>query len=112
MTDITPKDIMEKQLPQQIRDNPQLTQGSDDVVLFDIGGPAGGRCVLDLTKDDDWVTGDTGGQSAETTIEVSDSDFVDIVSGRLNPQAAAMSGKLKLKPMNVALAMKLGKLLR
>ena len=42
---------------------------------------------------------------------VSDQDFLKIKQKQLNPQAAAMTGKLKFKPMDMGLAMKLGKLL-
>jgi putative sterol carrier protein len=42
---------------------------------------------------------------------MSDEDFVKIRQKQLNPQMAAMTGKLKFKPMDMGLAMKLGKLL-
>ena len=45
------------------------------------------------------------------TITVSDADFVKIRQKQLNAQMAAMQGKLKFKPMDMGLAMKLGKLL-
>ena len=44
------------------------------------------------------------------TVSVSDEDLVKIVAKQLNPQMAVMSGKLKFKPFDMALAMKLGKL--
>jgi putative sterol carrier protein len=45
------------------------------------------------------------------TVTVSDQDFVKIRNKQLNAQMAAMQGKLKFKPMDMGLAMKLGKLL-
>ncbi|CAK4615040.1 hypothetical protein LEN26_007404 [Aphanomyces euteiches] len=45
-------------------------------------------------------------KAADVTITVSDSDFMLIADGKLNPQMAFMKGKLKLKG-NMALAMKL-----
>ncbi|KAG9407851.1 hypothetical protein AC1031_021090 [Aphanomyces cochlioides] len=45
-------------------------------------------------------------KAADLTITVSDSDFMLIADGKLNPQMAFMKGKLKLKG-NMALAMKL-----
>jgi putative sterol carrier protein len=42
---------------------------------------------------------------------VADADFIKIRTKQLNANMAAMSGKLKFKPMDMGLAMKLGKLL-
>ena len=65
---------------------------------------------MDLTKAADWVsTGATG--TPKMTITVSGEDFVKIREKQLNAQMAAMQGKLKFKPMDMGLAMKLGKLL-
>jgi putative sterol carrier protein len=49
-------------------------------------------------------------QSAGCTITIGDSDFIDIVTGKLNGQMAFMSGKLKVAG-NMSLAMKLGTVL-
>lgn len=48
---------------------------------------------------------------ADTTITVSDSDFLDIALGKTNPQQAFMKGKLKIQG-NIMLAQKLGPLLK
>ncbi len=45
------------------------------------------------------------------TVTVAEADFVKIHNKQLNAQMAAMQGKLKFKPMDMGLAMKLGKLL-
>lgn len=111
MTDITPKQIIEERIPQRLTTNPELHKDLNTVILFDITGPGGGKWVLDLTKDSNWISTNPEGVSPKTTIHVSDADFVGLVTKTLNPQGAAMSGRLKLKPMNAALAMKLGKLL-
>ena len=46
----------------------------------------------------------------DCTLALSDSDFVALMTGRLNPQAAFMKGKLKIKG-NVMLAQKLSALM-
>lgn len=46
-----------------------------------------------------------------TTITVSDEDFVQLAMGKLNPQQAFMKGKLKVAG-NIMLAQKLGPLLK
>lgn len=48
---------------------------------------------------------------ADTTIQVTDADFVDIALGRLNPQQAFMKGKLKISG-NIMLTQKLAPLLK
>lgn len=48
---------------------------------------------------------------ADTTITVSDADFIDIALGKINPQQAFMKGKLKIQG-NIMLAQKLGPLLK
>lgn len=46
-----------------------------------------------------------------TTLTVSDEDFVSMGTGKLNPQTAFMKGKLKVAG-NIMLAQKLGPLLK
>lgn len=64
--------------------------------------------ALDL-KSASVSTGATG--KADTTLTVSDEDFVDIALNKLNPQTAFMKGKLKIQG-NIMLAQKLGPLLK
>ena len=52
----------------------------------------------------------SGSQKADVTITISDADLVSLASGKLNPMAAYMSGKLKVAG-KVALAQKLAALL-
>lgn len=111
MSDITPKQIIEEQIPQRINAKPELQKDINAVILFDITGPNGGKWALDLTKGADWVSTETENVTPKMTVQVSDADFVGISTKKLNAQMAAMSGKLKFKPMDMGLAMKLGKLL-
>lgn len=46
-----------------------------------------------------------------TTLTISDGDFVQVAVGKLSPQAAFMKGKIKISG-NVMLAQKLGPLLK
>lgn len=48
---------------------------------------------------------------ADTTLTISDGDFVDIALGTLNPQVAFLKGKLKITG-NLMLTQKLGPLLK
>ncbi len=79
------------------------------VYEFNITGADAGIWTVDLTKEPATVTnGSTG--AAKCTITCGDGDFAQIVSGKLNPNMAFMSGKLKIKG-DMGLALKLGKIL-
>ena len=110
MADQTPKSILEQEIPAALQAKPELIQELNAVIHFDVTGPAGGKWTLDLTKADGWVSEGLTGAS-KMTVTVGDADFVKIRQKQLNAQMAAMSGKLKFKPMDMGLAMKLGKLL-
>ena len=104
------KDILETEIPNLLKTKPELAKDINALIHFNITGDGGGTWTLDLTKASDWVkTGAEG--TPKMTITVSDQDFVKIRKKELNAQMAAMQGKLKFKPMDMGLAMKLGKLL-
>lgn len=111
-TPTTPRDVLEHRVPRRIEQSPQLRTDIDAVIVFDITGPDGGTWLVDLTRDTDWVSTDTTGAQPTTTVRVSDDDFIALVDKQLSPQAAAMTGRLRLTPMNARLAMKIGRLLR
>ncbi len=110
MPDTTVKTILETEIPNLLKSRPELAKDINAVIHFNITGTEGGTWTMDLTKSSDWVrTGAEG--TPKMTITVSDQDFVKIRQKQLNAQMAAMQGKLKFKPMDMGLAMKLGKLL-
>jgi putative sterol carrier protein len=110
MADLTPKSIIEDQMAQRLAANPALAKELNAILHFQIEGPTGGTWTVDLTKDKDWIKAGAEG-TPKMTVICSDVDFVKIVNKQLNAQMAAMQGKLKFKPMDMGLAMKLGKLL-
>lgn len=66
--------------------------------------------VIDL-KEGSVYEGVAKGAAADTTLTVSDDDFVSIALGKLNPQVAFMKGKLKITG-NIMLTQKLVPLLK
>jgi putative sterol carrier protein len=104
------KDIIENQIPGKLTEKPELGKDINAVIHFDVTGDNGGKWTLDTTKTEGWVSEGHNGAS-KMTITVSNDDFVKIREGKLNAQMAAMQGKLKFKPMDMGLAMKLAKLL-
>ena len=106
----TPKSIIENSIPELLSAKPELAKEINAVIHFVITGDQGGTWTLDTTKPADWVSAGAEG-TPKMTVTVSDQDFVKIRTKQLNAQMAAMQGKLKFKPMDMGLAMKLGKLL-
>jgi len=109
MADLTPKSIFEERIAQRMKDNPDKTKGINAVYQFKITGGTGGEWVVDTTKSPGEVRAGTDA-GAKCTITVADSDFVDIVTGKLNGQMAFMAGKLKVSG-DMSLALKLGTIL-
>ena len=105
-----PKSILEQSIPELLSAKPELAKELNAVIHFVITGDQGGTWTLDTTKSSGWVSGGAQG-TPKMTVTVSDQDFVKIRTKQLNAQMAAMQGKLKFKPMDMGLAMKLGKLL-
>ena len=104
------QEILEKDIPATLQQKPELAKDINSVIHFNITGDNGGTWTLDCTKTDNWVSKGAEG-TPKMTVTVSNDDFVKIRAKQLNAQMAAMQGKLKFKPMDMGLAMKLGKLL-
>ena len=77
--------------------------------------PINNRCFSSFQKALDLKSGSVSEGAAtgkvDTTLTISDDDFVDLALNKLNPQTAFMKGKLKIQG-NIMLAQKLGPLLK
>ena len=102
------QEIFEKHMPERLKSKPEVAQKINSTYKFVITGDGGGTWVIDLTKDGGVITQGEG--DAKCTITMAAPDFVEIVNGKLNPQMAFMSGKLKVAG-DMSLALKLGTLL-
>lgn len=103
--ELTPKQIFEERIAGQIKSDPDKAKALNAIYQFDISGPTGGTWTVALKADNLGVTAGPAGAPG-CTISMTDKDFVDLVSGKLQGQAAFMSGKLKIKG-DMGLAMKL-----
>ena len=109
MADQTPKSFFEEKIAKKLKDKPETSKAVNSVYEFNITGDNGGVWTVDLTKEPGVVSaGSTG--NAKCTVTCSSNDFMNIVSGKMNPQMAFMSGKLKIKG-DMGLAMKLQKVI-
>jgi putative sterol carrier protein len=90
------------------RFNAGAAKGMKSVYQFDLTGDNGGK--YNLAIDDGKLNVAEGSHaSPNITITMSANDYLDMVNGKLNPQMAFMSGKLKIAG-DMGLAMKMQQL--
>jgi putative sterol carrier protein len=106
---MTPKEVFTEKLPGQLKEKGDEVTKVNAIYQFDITGDDGGKWWVDTTKSGGEV-GEGENEGAKCTITMTDSDFIDMVEGKLNGQMAFMTGKLKIKG-DMSLAMKLGNVL-
>jgi putative sterol carrier protein len=99
------KDVF-KEMPNRF--NTGAAKGLKAVYQFDLTGEGGAK--YNLAIDDGKLTvGEGTHASPSITITMAASDYLDMVNGKLNPQMAFMSGKLKIAG-DMGLAMKMQQL--
>lgn len=107
---LTPKVILEEKIAENIKNNPGIITKINAVCQFHITGPNGGDWYLDLTKPGGKIVHGTNSEAA-CTMSMNDADFVAFFTGKLSPQKAFLTGKLKMKG-NMGMASALRELLK
>jgi putative sterol carrier protein len=107
---MTPKELFDSKIAAKIKTQPDVTKKVNAVYRFDLSGPNGGTWIVDM-KDGPTAGVRQADEAGQCTISMTDNDFCDMVGGKLNPQMAFMSGKIKIKG-DMGLAMKLGQILQ
>jgi putative sterol carrier protein len=102
------KEVFENFLPDRLKAKPDVVTKINSTYKFVIQGEGGGTWVVDLTQPGGAIK--AGDAEAKCSITMASGDFVDLMNGKLNPQMAFMSGKLKVAG-DMGLALKLGSLL-
>ena len=103
------QEIFEKHIPAKLQAKPDVVQKINAIYQFNISGPGGGSWSVDCTKPGGAVQAGTA-PNPKCTVVATDADFLNIVNGKLNPQMAFMSGKLRIQG-DMGLAMKLQQIL-
>ncbi|MCJ7767110.1 SCP2 sterol-binding domain-containing protein [Candidatus Bathyarchaeota archaeon] len=88
----TPREFFEKVLP--ARFSPEKVKDVEAIVQMDIKGPNGGKWTITI-KDQKMAVKDGVHPSPTMGIRMADSDFVDVVNGKLSGIEALMAGKLE-----------------
>src|SRR5438874_10245859 len=82
-----------EQMPSRFRKD--AAQGLNAVYQFDLSGEGGGKWQVAIS-DDKCEVKEGAHPSPNTTISMAAHDYLDMVNGKLNPQMAFMSGKLRI----------------
>ncbi len=99
----TPKEFFENVLPERFK--PEKAVGIDVVAQLNFTGPNGGDWVVTIKDQKINVTQGTH-PSPTLTLKATDSDFMDIVNGKLGAEKAFFTGKIHFKG-NLGVALKL-----
>jgi len=99
----TPKEFFEKVLPSKFDAN--KAAGVDAVIQMNITGPNGGDWIV-IIKDQKLEVQQGIHPSPSISIRMADTDYMDMVNGKLSGERAFMTGKLKFRG-TMAVGMKL-----
>jgi putative sterol carrier protein len=101
----TPSELFEVHISELLKSQPAIAREIAASYQFTITGENGGYWYIDLTKPEAEV-GKGQLECPRVSVTISAQDFVDLSFGKLNPQLAFMTGRLKVKG-ELALALKL-----
>jgi len=90
--------------------NADAAKGMNSVIQFNLSGDGGGTWHVAI-KDGACAVTEGAHASPNMTMTMAASDYVDMISGKLNGQMAFMSGKLKIAG-DMGLAMKMQSLFK
>ena len=105
---MTTKEIFEK-VERKIQERSGDFSDLRAVYKFELNGPDGGTWIVDLREDTLGVR--QAEEEAQCTFKGSDENFVNLFTGKLKPERALLTGKIKMSG-DIGLAMKLGQLLK
>ncbi|XP_026481820.1 peroxisomal multifunctional enzyme type 2 [Ctenocephalides felis] len=106
-------DVIFQKIKEGVAARPELAKSINGVFLYNITneGKTAKQWTVDLKQLRVYEGPADKGIKVDTTLTVSDDDFMEIALGKLNPQLAFMKGKLKITG-NIMLTQKLAPLLK
>jgi len=104
----TTREIFEK-VEKKLRDRSHEFTQLRAVYKFVLNGPDGGTWIVDLREESFGVR--ESEEAAQCTFKASDENFIDLITGKLPPENALLTGKVKLAG-DIGLAMKFGELIK
>ncbi|MGD0658154.1 MAG: reductive dehalogenase [Syntrophorhabdales bacterium] len=105
----TPADVF-KALSERLNRHPERLSGVSALLQFSLSGEHGGNWYVKLGGGQAEI-GMAERPDANATIEMKDSDFIAIVSKKLSPPAAMMSGRIRIRG-EVSMALKIRQIFR
>lgn len=90
----TPREFFEKELPSKF--DPAKTGGLDAIIQMNVTGPNGGDWTI-ILKEKKMEIKEGNHPSPAISVKIADTDFVDLINGKLNAVSAFMSGKIAFK---------------
>jgi len=90
----TPREFFEKNLPEKF--DPAKAANLNAVIQMNLTGPNGGDWAI-AVKDQKMVIKEGNDPSPGISVKMADTDFVDLINGKLNAVNAFMSGKIQFK---------------
>jgi len=103
------KELFEERIPHKIQARPDVAEKIGAIFQFNVSGPGGGSWFVDLVQPGGKVAAGSS-PDARCTITMKDTDLLAMVNGKLSPQMAFMTGKIKIHG-DYGLAMKLQQVL-
>lgn len=95
------REIFATYFPEKLEKNPEITEKVNTTYKFVVEGDNGGTWLVDLTQPGGQIT--EGDGDAKCTVTLKEETLVDMVNGKVNPQMAFMTGKLKVSDVGAAL---------
>jgi putative sterol carrier protein len=99
----TPSEFFKKILPARFK--PEKTKGIDVTAQVNVDGSNGGEWTITIRDQKMEVTEGTH-ESPTLAIAMAETDFLDLVNGKLSAEKAFFTGKIKFKG-NITVALKL-----
>src|ERR1700730_12105463 len=96
MPDHTPKSFFEEKIAQKLKDKPETSKAVNSIYEFNITGDNGGVSTEEHSREPGSVLAGSNG-NAKCTVTCASGDFMNIVSGKMNPQTAFMSGQVEIQ---------------